>query len=652
MLRNTHSTERLMGISCFSLGSRIELSSMVRALSFLMLCALTMLEPIDVWAQEQPEAASVTEFATELATVSHHLQRELAVADGPVSFLAILAEQPQPVQFMQRAAIQAATRQQKNAHLYRYLTTFAQTSQTGVRAWLDERGIAYRPFYIVNMIEIRGNASDISALQRNPAIARLEANPHISQHLHIETASSEIALTSWLTRLHQPNTPQSAALPYGLTFTNAPDVWALGFRGQGIVVASQDTGVEWDHPALRFRYRGTITGTMTTTTHTYNWFDMWGVDGRPSRCSLDPQIPCDDHGHGTHTVGTMVGDDTANGGDILGMAPDATWIGCRNMRKGVGTPASYTGCFQFFLAPYPQDGDPFTDGRPDLAPHIINNSWGCPPSEGCDPNSLRQIVETVRAAGQMVVASAGNTGLIGCNSVQDPIAIYDATFSIGAHDASGAIASFSSRGPVTIDGSNRAKPDISAPGVGVRSTWIEDGYNSISGTSMASPHVAGAVALLWSAVPTLTGQIALTEKILVDAATPVPANGCGEGIEPTSPNNTYGHGRLDILAAVLQAQQITTTPVSVTVRVINWDGQPAVGANVRLENQTHRYEDITDEKGVAQFVNVMAGDYMLRTYLRGIYFEDIMVTILPPTASEIERQGRLALFLPIVRHNP
>src|SRR5690606_7574488 len=249
-----------------------------------------------------------------------------------------------------------------------------------------------------------------------------------------------------------------------------------------------------------------------------------------NECPLDAQIPCDDDlftNHGTHTLGTVAGDATGMGDTVIGMAPDAKWIACRNMRDGFGTPASYTACFEFFLAPYPQGGDPMTDGKPELAPHVINNSWGCPPSEGCDATSLRQVVETMRAAGIYVVASAGNSGSFGCGTVNSPIALHDAVTSVGAHGSTGALAGFSSRGPVTVDGSLRPKPDLTAPGVSVRSLGRNDNINAyLSGTSMASPHVAGAVALLWSAVPTLTNQVDLTEQILLKSAIPVSDTVC------------------------------------------------------------------------------------------------------------------------------
>jgi subtilisin family serine protease len=239
-----------------------------------------------------------------------------------------------------------------------------------------------------------------------------------------------------------------------------------------------------------------------------------------------------------------------DGLSVLGMAPDAQWIGCRNMLAGVGSPASYTACFEFFLAPFPQEGDPHLDGRPELAPDIINNSWGCPPSEGCtEPEILRQVVETARAAGQMVVASAGNRGPL-CSTVVDPIAIYDATFTVGGYVAGGAAYYASSRGPVFIDGSMRAKPDLSAPGVNVFSSGPRGGYFSAQGTSMASPHVAGAVALLWSAVPALKGNVALTEQILLYSATPVAESSCLPAGSPGVPNAVFGHGRLNAHAAV------------------------------------------------------------------------------------------------------
>ena len=448
-------------------------------------------------------------------------------------------------------------------------------------------------------------------------------------------------------------TPMPASVPYGLTNTGAPDVWALGYEGQGIVVASQDTGVEWDHPALKTHYRG-WNESDGTVNHVYNWFDAWDVAGRPAFCSADAQVPCDDNGHGTHTVGTMLGDDP-NDAEILGMAPKAKWIGCRNMKNGVGTPASYIACFEFMLAPYPQGGDPATDGHPELAPHVINNSWSCPPSEGCDADSLQQIVETMRAAGIMVVASAGNEGspsASGCQTVVDPIAIYDATFSIGAHDVNGNIASFSSRGPVTIDESNRAKPDMTAPGVDVYSAWLMNsvfaGYRTASGTSMASPHMAGAVALLWSAQARLIGQIDQTEQILLKSATPVPFNQCGEAANSV-PNMTYGYGRLNILAAVEMAEN----PTALTVHIQGLDTKGLANAQVSIVDQQtgYRYAAVSNGAGDATFAALYPGNYTVYVNAAEAAFANADLQITSGGTQELTMMGGWPLYMPIIARN-
>lgn len=195
---------------------------------------------------------------------------------------------------------------------------------------------------------------------------------------------------------------------------------------------------------------------------------------------------------------------------------------------------------EFFLAPYPLSGTP-AQGNPALAPDITTNSWGCPASEGCSANSLQAAVEAQRAAGIMMVVAAGNSGS-SCSTVSDPPSFYDASYTVGALTTStDTIASFSSRGPVTADGSLRLKPDIAAPGTSTRSA---------SRTSMATPHVAGAIAVLWSAQPYLRHDIARTRDLFNTTATHVLSNTCDGGAPLASPNNTYGFGRLDVKAAV------------------------------------------------------------------------------------------------------
>jgi subtilisin family serine protease len=515
-----------------------------------------------------------------------------------------------------------------------------------LRAWLDAVGAPYTPHYLVNMIEVQGDAALAEQLRLRPEVDRLARNPAIQQK-HSTPGQSR-----WL-RLPLAEAQATAALPYGLSYTHADQVWELGVRGEGVVVGSQDTGVQWDHPALVGAYRGWDSSTLTAT-HAYNWFDAFGRDPlQDAGCDIDPQIPCDDQGHGTHTVGTVVGDATGDGGTVLGMAPAAEWIGCRNMRGGVGTPASYTACFEWFLAPYPQGGDPFQDGKPELAPDIINNSWGCPPYEGCDANSLLQVTDLVRTAGIFIAASAGNDGWQGCSSITDPIAIYDSAFTTGAHDAQGTVANFSSRGPVTVDGSGRLKPDITAPGVGTYSTYPHNTYTSLSGTSMASPHVAGAVALLWSAVPALAGEIERTEEILLNSAAPVTASGCGPGYEAVAPNNVYGHGRLDVLAAV----DSVLVPVTLTITLMTSSSLPVDGESVQLvNNRTQQvYSGVSDSQGQviwnAAEQPLLAGSYTVRTQGCTGYMEVGSVELAPDDrASEtIVIDAFTCQYLPFIR---
>jgi subtilisin family serine protease len=248
-------------------------------------------------------------------------------------------------------------------------------------------------------------------------------------------------------------------------------------------------------------------------------------------------------------MGTMVGDD--GNGNQTGVAPGAKWIACRNMEEGWGSPATYSECFEWFIAPYPFGGDPFNDGDPDRAPHVINNSWSCPASEGCTmPNVLRQVVEAVRAAGIVTVQSAGNYGS-GCSTVTTPPAIYEASFTAGATGRDDVIASFSSRGPVLADGSSRLKPNITAPGVAIRSTIPGGAYGVLSGTSMAAPHIAGVTALLIAADPALAGQVDEIENLIEETAVPLTSDqGCGRDTPSSVPNHVYGWGRVDALAAV------------------------------------------------------------------------------------------------------
>ncbi|MBU1878234.1 MAG: S8 family serine peptidase, partial [Chloroflexi bacterium] len=460
-----------------------------------------------------------------------------AVADGAQGdFLVVLQDQADL-----SPAYDLSTKQERWQWVYQALWETAQRSQAPLRAWLDARGVPYRAFYIVNLIHIEaGDQALVEALAARPDVARIEANPRI-QSVEPQPVATDSALAP-------------AAIEWNISLVGAPAVWAMGYTGQGVVVGGQDTGYDWDHPALKNQYRG---WNGFTASHDYNWHDAVHTGG--GGCGPNSTQPCDDTDHGTHTMGTVLGDD--GGANQIGMAPGAQWIGCRDMNQGVGTPATYLECFEFFLAPYPVSGTP-AQGNPALAPDVTNNSWGCPASEGCSWNTLQAAVDAQRAAGILTVASAGNDGS-SCGSVQDPPPIYDSAYSVGATSSTDNIASFSSRGPVNVDGSGRLKPDISAPGVNIRSSVPGGGYEGgWQGTSMAGPHVAGAVALVWSAQPALRNDLDLTEEVLNTTAVPRYSTQCGDPAN-TVPNNVYGWGRLNALAAVEEA--LNLIPPSFTI---------------------------------------------------------------------------------------
>jgi len=443
-------------------------------------------------------------------------------AAGPVEFLAVLDEQADL-----SGAAGLTTKQEKGEWVVSRLRAVAERTQAPLLERLAADGVEHRPFWITNMIWVRGGSEAVEKIALRPEVRRIDANPGIAVSLP--------------DRQNASSTESTSSIEWGVQKVRADQLWAMGYRGQGVVIAGQDTGYEWTHAAIRDHYRG---WNGTTADHDYNWHDSIHSGG--GSCGADSPFPCDDHYHGTHTMGTMVGDD--GGSNQVGLAPEAKWIGCRNMNVGNGTPATYSECFEWFVAPTDVAGQ---NPDPSKSPHVINNSWTCPEVEGCEFDTLRTVVENTRAAGILVVASAGNEGS-GCSTVANPIAIYDAAFSVGATDIGDNIASFSSRGPVTVDGSNRLKPDVSAPGVSVRSCIPGGGYTSLNGTSMAGPHVAGLAALLMSARPDLIGDVDALEALLELSSFPLTSSQTCGGIPGGSiPNPIFGHGRIDGVASLM-----------------------------------------------------------------------------------------------------
>jgi hypothetical protein len=417
------------------------------------------------------------------------------------------------------SAASIADLNQRRTQVYRTLTAEAARSQGDLRQTLSRWGISYQPYYLVNAIEVEGGPLARLILASRPEVDRVLDSPHLRPLPGALPVSSG-------------SQPAPASPQWNLSLIHANQVWdELKVTGKGIIIGQSDSGADGGHPEVSAQYLGKQDPNAAA------WFDPWFHSAQP----------VDIGGHGTHTLATALG-------KSVGVAPGAEWIGCVNLARNLGNPGYYLDCMQFMLAPFPQNGDPFKDGRPEQGANVLNNSWGCPVVEGCDANTFLPAVKALEDAGIFVVVSAGNDGETGCGSVDDPPAIYQQIFAVGAIDSQKRVASFSSLGPVTLDGSNRIKPDLAAPGDQVLSAFPKNTYEIESGTSMAGPHVVGTVALMWSANPKLTGDIAKTRQILVASAQAYtgPLASCGTA---ATPNDTVGYGILDAYAAVKMAIQ-------------------------------------------------------------------------------------------------
>ncbi|GID32929.1 S8 family serine peptidase [Paractinoplanes brasiliensis] len=385
----------------------------------------------------------------------------------------------------------------------------AASSQSGVRAELDKGGATYESFWATNAIKVsKGSPALVQSLAARPEVEGLYAPAKVEAPKVVE-GSQQKAVN---------------AVEWGIANINADDVWSqYGITGEGITIASIDSGVQFDHPALVGSYRGN--NGDGTFTHDYNWFDAAGA------CS---GAPCDTNGHGTHTMGTMAGSDGTN---QVGVAPGVRWItanGC------CPSDSALIESGQWMLEPADSAG-----ANPDASkrPNVINNSWGT-----INPSNepfMEDITTAWTASGIFGAFANGNSGP-GCQSSGSPGSLVS-NYSVGAYGVDNTIADFSGRGA----GQNgELKPNVSAPGVNVRSTWPGNGYNSISGTSMATPHLAGAVALLWSAAPVLVGDVAATRALLDGTAIDTENSQCGGSADD---NNVFGEGRLDALKLIGEA---------------------------------------------------------------------------------------------------
>lgn len=256
-----------------------------------------------------------------------------AQADAPIQIEDALARQFQQqgsagylIYFRSNADLSAAAKMdwdERGQYVMETLQKAAERSQVNVKAYLDAQGVKYQSFWIDNIILVDSSTQQVfSGLTSFPEIQSLKVRRTMSL---IEPKL-------------EPTPKDLFAIESNISHVNADDVWALGYEGTGVTIANVDTGVRYTHQAVNAQYRGNLGG--GTYNHNYNWYDPYGDH---------PTAPADDNGHGTHTMGTMVGDDGS--ANQIGMAPSADWIACRACNTSNCTDAALLSCAQFIAAP-------------------------------------------------------------------------------------------------------------------------------------------------------------------------------------------------------------------------------------------------------------------------------------------------------------
>jgi subtilisin family serine protease len=405
---------------------------------------------------------------------------------------------------------------ERGSFVYRRLNAVANSSQKGLRDLLRSRGVSAKAFWIINAIRVKSTIGMLGAVAAREDV--------------------EGIVPDWTARI--PNADRSAevaAVEWNIARIRAPEVWSTyNDRGEGITVANIDTGVQWNHTALFNQYRGFHMSPFRPLfpSNDYNWYD-------PSRvCSANGRTVCDNNGHGTAVMGVIVGDD--GGSNQIGVAPRAHWIAAKGCESNSCSSSALLQSGQWMLAPTDlNDQNP----RSSLRPHVINSSWGGGPG---DP-WYRATVQAWVASGIYPVFAVGGSGP-GCGTVSSP-ADYPESYGVGAFDMNNNIASFSSRGPSSFGGI--IKPNVTAPGVSIRTSWNNNGYLTLSGSSFATPHVVGTVALIWAGAPSFARDIAGTRAVVDQTAIDVSNLTCGGS---PGNNNVWGEGRLDAFAAVTAAR--------------------------------------------------------------------------------------------------
>ncbi|TMC59423.1 MAG: hypothetical protein E6J26_03920, partial [Chloroflexi bacterium] len=493
-----------------------------------LLLALFLLSLIGLFSRAASfaGAASPISLAAQTTAISPELARKIEPAllkqmakdkNATIPFIAQFE-----ITVDMRAPVSANRVDQRRA-LVAQLQAKAERSQANVLALLNARQAErIRAFWSINAVAARADRQTILGVAARPEVLLVKAD-HTRRLVNdelvlddehgvvtVDGGRSAIAPRPLVVSLlpldahADANSVAPDGIEWNILKIRADQVWnAFNLDGSGVVVATLDTGVDWQHPALQSKYRGYRANGPPV--HDGNWFDA---------TTLGALYPIDDYGHGTHTMGTLVGGDAAH---AIGVAPGAQWISAKIFTNaGYANDSWIHAAFQWIMAPA---------GDISLAPDIVSNSWG--DDNGSDTTFLAD-VEALRAAHILTVFANGNNGVDGSGTVASP-ASFSNTVGVGAVDSNDRLAYFSAQGPSPLGGIT--KPDVSAPGLNVNSSAPGGGYRVLSGTSMATPHIAGVAALVMQAAP----GISIDQTLYDITSTAVP-------LSTTLPNNATGWG--------------------------------------------------------------------------------------------------------------
>lgn len=563
--------------------------------SFITLLARIVLIGFALWMVSFPFiSASGEKDDDDGPVIEPELTNQLA-RDSSIGYMIYFEEQPD------LSAAYTMNWEERGKYVLETLQAAAEKSQQDVRDYLDKNGVEYKSFWIDNIIVVEeSNRAIFNDLKLFSEIEALRAR----RSMELITPEKVSAANNIL------------AVEENISHVQAPAVWSLGYTGERIVVANIDTGVRYTHDALLPHYRGNLGGSIYD--HDYNWWDPSGVY---------TTSPGDTNGHGSHTMGIMIGDD--NAGNQIGIAPGAEWMACRGCPSSC--PDAYLlECAQFITAPTDLNG---ANADASKRPNIVNNSWG-----DCDTaydDWYQDVVDAWQAAGIFPVFSNGNAGNCGytfppgLDTVGNP-ARYGNVTSVGSSGKSdGLYATHSNWGPTdnadTINprGYPYLKPQVIAPGVSIRSAYRYDdtSYLGMTGTSMSAPHVSGLIALMWDAAPCLIGDYANTETIIEQTATAIPYD--TGGTPPPGPGNVpnyaTGWGEINALAATQAAKALCAT-ISGTV-TSSYDNNPIDDVSIDITG-AYTYSIDTDASGVYS-ISVITGEYDVAA-LKYEYFTEVI----------------------------